>query len=47
MILPWRVHMSDCGITEAGHHPDMMGMCRQVTELDLAHNNITSLQEVG
>ncbi|XP_076457722.1 uncharacterized protein LOC143291636 [Babylonia areolata] len=46
LILPWRVHMTDCGITEAGQHADMAAMCHNVTELDLAHNNITSLEEV-
>ncbi|KAK7099859.1 uncharacterized protein [Littorina saxatilis] len=46
LILPWRVHLTDCGITVAGRHSDVAGMCCNVTELDLTHNDITSLEEV-
>lgn len=44
LILPWRVHLTDCGITVAGRHSDVAGMCCNVTELDLTHNDITSLE---
>ncbi|KAK7105938.1 tubulin-specific chaperone cofactor E-like protein isoform X1 [Littorina saxatilis] len=46
LILPWHVNMDCCGITKAGQHSDMTGMCQHVMELDLAHNNITSIEEV-
>lgn len=46
LILPNRLHMNDCGITEAGHPREMTYMCQGVTELDLTQNSISSWEEV-